>query len=71
MKERLSMYNHQRDTFIKVADTGSFSKVFEQLYISTNVVIKQINSLEGRIETPLFHRTYKGLTLTSAGQSLY
>lgn len=65
------MYNHQLDTFIKVADAGSFSKASEQLYISTNAVMKQINSLEGRIGTPLFHRTYKGLSLTPAGQSLY
>ncbi len=60
MKGGSNMYNHQLDTFIKVADAGSFSKASEQLYISTNAVMKQINSLEGRIGTPLFHRTYKG-----------
>lgn len=65
------MYNHQLDTFIKVADAGSFSKAAEELYISPNAVMKQINSLENRIGTSLFERTYKGLTLTLAGQSIY
>ncbi len=37
------------------------------MYISTNAVIKQINSLEERIGILLFHRTYKGLTLTPTG----
>lgn len=65
------MYNHQLDTFIKVADAGSFSKASEELYISPNAVMKQINSLEDRVGVSLFERTYKGLTLTPAGQSIY
>ena len=40
------MYNHQLDTFIVVADSGSFNKAAEALFISPPAVIKQINLLE-------------------------
>lgn len=65
------MYNHQLDTFIQVADAGSFSKAAEALYISSTAVMKQINLLEGSLEVQLFHRTPRGLTLTDAGKSYY
>ncbi len=65
------MYNSQLETFIKVADAGSFSKASELLYISSTAVIKQINSLEEKLNLTLFHRTHRGLTLTAAGASLY
>ena len=38
-KENL-MYNHQLDTFIVVADNGSFNKAAEALFISPPAVIK-------------------------------
>lgn len=65
------MYNHQLDTFIQVADSGSFSKAAEVLYISSTAVMKQINLLEGSLEVQLFHRTPRGLQLTDAGKSYY
>lgn len=65
------MYNHQLDTFIQVADAGSFSKAAETLYISSTAVMKQINLLEGYLEVRLFQRTPRGLTLTDAGKSYY
>lgn len=65
------MYNHQLDTFIKVADAGSFSKASKDLFISPTAAIKQINSLENHLELKLFERTHRGLLLTEAGQSLY
>ena len=40
------MYNPQLDTFLKVADSGSFLKAAEQLYISSPAVIQQINLLD-------------------------
>ena len=64
------MYNHQLDTFLKVADKGSFSKAAEDLYISPTAVIKQINLLELSIGAVLFNRSHRGLTLTTAGESL-
>lgn len=65
------MYNPQLDTFIRVADEGSFNKAAEQAYITPTAVIKQINLLEADLEIQLFDRTHRGLTLTKAGQSLY
>lgn len=65
------MYNHQLDTFIQVADAGSFSKAAESMYISSTAVMKQINLLESSLEVQLFHRTPRGLTLTDAGKSYY
>ncbi len=64
------MYNQQLDTFVRVAEAGSFSKAAESLYVSPTAVIKQMNLLEARIGVTLFNRTHHGLTLTRAGESL-
>lgn len=65
------MYNHQLDTFIQVADAGSFSKAAEALFISPTAVMKQINLLEDSLTVQLFERSPRGLTLTNAGKSYY
>lgn len=65
------MYNHNLDTFIQVADSGSFSKAGKVLFLSTVSVMNQINSLEKTIDVSLFERTNHGVILTAAGQSLY
>lgn len=65
------MYNPQLETFLKVADAGSFSKAAERSYITPTAVIKQINLLEADLDVKLFERTHRGLTLTKAGMSLY
>lgn len=65
------MYNPQLETFLRVADAGSFTKAAEELYISPPAVIKQINLLENSLDVTLFERSHRGLTLTKAGRSLY
>lgn len=65
------MYNPQLETFITVAESGSFAKAADKLYISPTAVIKQINILESNLDIKLFNRTHRGLTLTAAGKSLY
>jgi DNA-binding transcriptional LysR family regulator len=65
------MYNRQLDTFIRVADAGSFSKTADEGHITPTAVIKQINSLESALGLRLFERTHRGLKLTEAGKSLY
>lgn len=65
------MYNPQLETFLRVADAGSFNKAAEAAYITPTAVIKQINSLENALGVRLFDRTHRGLTLTRAGASLY
>ena len=64
------MYNHQLDTFIKVAELGSFSKAADALFISAPAVIQQINLLEGECGVSLFERSNRGVRLTPAGSSL-
>lgn len=65
------MYNPQLDTFLRVADAGSFNRAAEESYITPTAVIKQINLLEAELGVKLFERTHRGLHLTKAGKSLY
>lgn len=65
------MYNPQLETFIRVADAGSFNKAAQESYITPTAVIKQINLLETSLGVKLFERTHRGLILTEAGKSLY
>lgn len=65
------MYNKHLETFIRVADLGSFSKAADALYISSTAVIKQINLLEQEIGLQLVERTHRGIRLTKAGRSIY
>lgn len=65
------MYDRHLDTFVQVADSGSFLKASEKLYISANAVTKQINLLENDLGVRLFQRSTQGLALTEAGQFIY
>lgn len=65
------MYNPQLETFLRVADAGSFNKAAEESFITPTAVIKQINLLEASLDVQLFERTHRGIVLTKAGQSLY
>ncbi|MBR3350156.1 MAG: LysR family transcriptional regulator, partial [Solobacterium sp.] len=44
----MGLYNHQLETFLTVADSGSFRKAADSLFISPTAVQKQINLLEDR-----------------------
>lgn len=66
-----NMYNPQLETFIRVADAGSFNRAAEESFITPTAVIKQINSLESALEVKLFDRSHRGLTLTKAGRSMH
>ena len=65
------MYHPLLDTFLVVAEKGSFLKASEKLYISPTAVMKQINQLEAHIGLPLLIRTRQGVALTAAGKSVY
>ena len=65
------MFNEYLKTFICAAECGSFAKTADVLYLSPNAVKKRINSLEEDLGFPLFERTLKGISLTSAGKSFY
>ncbi|MFQ8743347.1 MAG: LysR family transcriptional regulator [Clostridium sp.] len=65
------MYNPQLETFLRVADAGSFNKAASERFITPTAVIKQINLLEESLGVKLFDRTHRGLVLTDAGKSMY
>ena len=65
------MYNPQLETFLRVADAGSFNRAAEELFITPPAVIKQITSLETSLDLQLFVRSPRGLKLTEAGKSIY
>lgn len=58
-------------TFHAAAETGSLTAAAEKLRISQSAVSRQIASLEDGLNTPLFHRHARGLTLTEQGHILY
>ncbi len=58
-------------TFHAAAETGSLTAAAEKLSISQSAVSRQIAALEDRLNTPLFHRHARGLTLTEQGHILY
>ena len=64
------MYNPQLETFLRMADAGSFNKEVEESYTTSTAVIKQINLLEESLGLKLFERTHRGLHLTKAGKPL-
>ncbi len=54
-----------------VAESNSFSKAAEKLYMTQSAVSQAIKQLESSINMSLFRRTAKGVELTEAGNVLY
>lgn len=65
------MYNKYLEIFIEVADTGSFTKAGEKLFISSTAVMKQMNLMENELGLSLLNRTNQGITLTDSGKQIY
>jgi LysR family transcriptional regulator for bpeEF and oprC len=57
--------------FLRVADTGSFSRTARAAGIAQPTVSKQIAALEKRLGAQLLRRTSRGLSVTEAGQAYY
>lgn len=56
--------------FVAVAKTGSVTRAAEQLgYVQSNVTAR-IQNLEHELDTTLFHRLSRGMTMTSSGEKL-
>ena len=56
--------------FTAVADTGSFSAASEQLFITQPAVSKRVSALEIELDSQLFDRIGRKVTLTEAGTAL-
>lgn len=46
IRRTIQMYNPQLETFIRVADAGSFNKAAEESYITPTAVIMRIGNSE-------------------------
>lgn len=57
--------------FHAVAAAGSFTHAGQMLTLSQSAVSRQIGALEEDLNTPLFQRHARGLTLTDEGELLY
>ncbi len=54
-------------TFLKVAQYGSFQKVAEKEYVTQRAVSKQMTQLEAELNVTLFHRGKNQISLTDQG----
>jgi DNA-binding transcriptional LysR family regulator len=59
------------ESFVRAAETNSFSEAARRLGISSAAVSKNVARLEANLGTRLFHRSTRSLTLTEAGESFY
>lgn len=57
--------------FVAVAEAGNFTQGAKKLLISTAQVSRQVSELEQRLNTKLFYRTTRKVTLTEEGQLFY
>lgn len=58
-------------TFLVVAEEGSYNKAGKVLFISPPAVKKQIDQLEAQLGFALFKKSNKGVSLTHSGHELY
>ncbi|HLF23723.1 MAG TPA: LysR family transcriptional regulator, partial [Burkholderiales bacterium] len=56
--------------FLAVAETGSFSRAGERIYLTQPAISKRIAALERRFDAQLFDRIGRRVQLTEAGRAL-
>ena len=61
----------QLETFVRVAELGSFSQAALVLKTAQPALSRQVRALETELRSTLLHRTGRGVVLTEAGQRLY
>ncbi|WP_092869952.1 LysR family transcriptional regulator [Acetitomaculum ruminis] len=67
MESNLSLYN----AFLAVAKSGNISHAARELYSSQPAISKAISKLEENLDTKLFIRNSRGVSLTEEGEVLY
>ena len=67
MDNNLNLYH----IFYTVANNKNISGAAKELYISQPAISKAIAKLESNLNTKLFMRSSRGVTLTSEGNILY
>src|ERR1700676_1673329 len=56
------------ESFVRSAETGSFSTTARRLSLTPAAVSRNVTMLERNLEVRLFHRSTRKLTLTEAGE---
>ena len=54
--------------FVAIAESGSFSRAAEKVFVAQSALSHQIAQLESELGTSLFHRSRRGIELTEAGR---
>lgn len=62
---------NQMRIFVRVVETGSFSRAGKAEDIAQSTVSKEVSSLETRLGTQLIRRSSRGLSVTEKGQEFY
>lgn len=61
----------QLEAFVKIADSGSFSKAAKELFLTQPTISAHITSLEKELNSRLFVRNTKEVRLSESGETLY
>ncbi|GAA4860718.1 LysR family transcriptional regulator [Saccharopolyspora cebuensis] len=64
------MDSRQLSYFLAVVDHEGFVRAAEHLHLAQPSLSQAIKALERKLDTPLFHRHSRGVTLTEAGRAL-
>jgi DNA-binding transcriptional LysR family regulator len=57
--------------FVRVAETRSFVEAARQLHVTASVITTRIKQLEDYVQSPLFHRSTRAVTLSEAGAAFF
>ncbi|WP_428493118.1 LysR family transcriptional regulator [Rhodopila sp.] len=69
-KARISIGTAELETFVAIAELGSFSKAAERLSLAQPSVSNRVQRLERAVKARLFERTTRAVILTQAGEKL-
>lgn len=70
VRARISIGPEELETFLAVADLGSFSKAAEHLSLAQPSISNRVQRLERAVRSRLFERTTRAVALTPAGERL-
>lgn len=57
--------------FVRVAETLSFAEAARQLNVTPSVITSRVKKLEAYVQSPLFHRSTRAVTLSEAGTNFF
>ena len=65
------MNDRQLTSFLKIAETGSFSKAAQESFLSVPALVQQMDRMEDDLGFRVFSRTNQGVKLTEQGKIFY